>query len=345
MTPYARLQTLLCFAMITATSFSSDAAEIRLRTECKCQSALIKLGDVAEVRDGDPARAQELSQIELFPAPGRTKTLRLRELEEMLSLSGIDVSTHSFAGSPAIAIHPAKTPAVAQANSMAKPIALSKAASQRARSLVEKAVANRLKGASEAKAPWEIKFELDDQQAQAVLVKGTELSVAGGQEPWIGRQDFVVTATAPGGMVRFEISAQISLPPMVVVATRPMRKGEVVRASDVELEPALGQVQAAIYRLEDVLGKETTRAVATGQVLDSGFIRSPILVQRGEVVRVIAKAAGVRVKSNGRAMTDGGHGDLIEVQMLEGKQRYTARVVNYQEVEVYAQGPSAKSEE
>ena len=331
--------------MITATSFSSDAAEIRLRTECKCQSALIKLGDVAEVRDGDPARARELSQFELFPhLTGRTKTLHLRELEEMLSLAGIDVSAHSFAGAPAIAIHPAKVPAVAKA-SATKPTALSKAALQRATAIVEKAVANRLPGSNEAKAPWEIKLELDEQQAQAVLAKGAELSVAGGQEPWTGRQDFVVTATAPDGVMRFEITARISLPPMVVVATRPMRKGEVVRAADVELEPASGQVQAAIYRMDEVLGKETTRTVATGQVLDSGFIRSPILVQRGEVVRVIAKAAGVRVKSNGRAMNDGGQGDLVEVQTLEGKQRYTARVVNSAEVEVYAQGPSAKSEE
>lgn len=345
MTPFAQFKTLLCFTMITATSLSADAAEIHLRSECRCKSALVTLGDVAEVHESDPAQAKELLGLELFSAPGRTKTLRIQELEELLSLAGVNVSNCQFSGAKAVTIHPAaKTPSTKTATHTNSP-GLSKAALQRAGTLVGQAIAVRLKEATDTKAPWDIKLELDESQAQLVLAKGAALSVAGGHEPWTGRQEFVVTASTRGSSTKFEVVAHVSLPPMVVVASRPIRKGEVVRASDVDLQPASSQVQTAVYRLEEVLGKETTRAVATGQVVDAGYVRAPILVQRGEVVRVVAKAAGIKVRTNGRAMQDGSQGDLVEVQPLEGKQRYTARVVNYQEVEVYAQGPSAKNEE
>jgi flagella basal body P-ring formation protein FlgA len=131
-------------------------------------------------------------------------------------------------------------------------------------------------------------------------------------------------------------------PPVVVVTVRPLRKGEMLREADIELRPASGPVQAGFFKPEEVLGKETTRALATGQVLEPDHVRAPVLVQRGEVVRVIAKAAGVRIKTNGKALNDGSQGELIEVQPLEGKQKYMARVVDYQQVEVYAQGPSAE---
>lgn len=331
-----RLKILLCFTMITTTSLSADAAEIHLRTTCLCRDAIVRLGHVADVRDDDPARAKELASTELFPAPSRSKTLKLRELQELLSLAAIDVKACQFSGAGVVVIEGNSTPPARHAE-------IPKATLQRARTRVEQAIASHLKHSVDAKIPWEVKIDLDERQAQAVIAKDAELAVAGGHEPWTGRQEFAVTVKSAAGQTRFTVVAAVSLPPLVAVVSRPLRKGEVVRASDIKFLPAVGQVQNAIYRIEEVLGKETTRAVAAGQILDAGHVRSPLLVQRGEVVRVIARAAGVRIRTTARALQEGSHGELVEVQALEGKQRYTARVVDYQEVEVYAQGPSVSA--
>jgi flagella basal body P-ring formation protein FlgA len=265
MSNLAQLKTILCFTMITLTSFSADAAEICLRAGHRCEGDLVRLGDVAEVREADAAKTKALAEVELFPAPGRLRMLRLGELKELLALAGVDVAQLRFSGETAVTIYPAREVRPASLNSP-------------------------LKTPSKTARP---KKE---------------------QPP----------------------------PSMVVVPVRPLRKGELVRPADIELRQSAGPVQAGFSKVEEVVGKETTRALATGQVLEPEHVRAPVLVQRGEVVRVIAKAAGVRVKTNGKALQDGSQGELIEVQPLEGKQRYMARVVDYQQVEVYAQGPSAE---
>ena len=265
MSKLAQLKTILCFAMVTLTSFSADAAEICLRAEHRCEGRLVRLGDVAEVREADAARAKALAQIELFPAPGRIRMLRLGELREILALASVDVAQCRFSGETAVTIYPVRE-------------------SQPAASSNSNKTPNKTGRPKKEQPPL----------------------------------------------------------PMVLVAVRPLRKGEMVRPDDIDLRQATGPVQAAFFKIEEVLGKETTRALATGQVLEADHVRAPVLVQRGEVVRVIAKAAGVRVKTNGKALQAGSRGELIEVQPLEGKQRYMARVVDYQQVEVYAQGPSAE---
>ena len=68
-------------------------------------------------------------------------------------------------------------------------------------------------------------------------------------------------------------------------------------------------------------------------------VREARLVRRGELVTVVALAAGVRVKTEGRAVHQGSYGDLITVESLsDRKKKFSARVVDVQQVEVYARG-------
>jgi flagella basal body P-ring formation protein FlgA len=86
--------------------------------------------------------------------------------------------------------------------------------------------------------------------------------------------------------------------------------------------------------VEEVVGKAVTRPIAAGQPIDLAALRVPVLVKRNEVVRVIARGAGVQVKTAGRALGEAGYGDLVEVQMLDSRERFLARAIDAQTVEI-----------
>ena len=97
------------------------------------------------------------------------------------------------------------------------------------------------------------------------------------------------------------------------------------------------------HTLADVVGKETTRAIAAGKPLTRDAVRPPVLVRRGEVVTVYARAAGIRIRTMARARDDGGEGELVAVEPLTDRNTFFARVSGIREVEVFARSPRAET--
>jgi len=186
--------------------------------------------------------------------------------------------------------------------------------------------------------PWEVDVRLDDGRARLVARAGTAISARGGTPPWEGPQRFEVTVTLPEGPVRFPIDARVTLPPAVVVAARSLSRGTVIRADDVQLERrASDDAPGDGFRsITEVVNQETTRAIPVGKILERDLLRAPLLIQRGEVVTVYARSAGIRVRTTARARENGSLGDLILVESLLDRKTYSVRVSGIQEAEVYA---------
>lgn len=127
---------------------------------------------------------------------------------------------------------------------------------------------------------------------------------------------------------------------MIVVATRNLNRGDIIRDADVKLEVADPKLRTAnvVADRRAVVGMEATYQVREGQPIVLNQLRKPLLVKRGELIRVRARAAGVQVTTTARATEDGAKGDLILVQSLENREKYVAYVTNVQQVEVYATG-------
>jgi flagella basal body P-ring formation protein FlgA len=129
---------------------------------------------------------------------------------------------------------------------------------------------------------------------------------------------------------------------MAVFAVRPIERGALIGAADVELRPHAGVVPAqSIASLEAVTGKEATQAIRAGAMVLAGQTRPATLVRRGERVSVQAKAAGVVVRTFATAAQDGAAGELIMVESMAGKERYAARVTGVRELEVFAMRTAA----
>ncbi|MHB1036262.1 MAG: flagellar basal body P-ring formation chaperone FlgA [Pirellulales bacterium] len=337
MTESRNILLVLALLLTGAVAHSGRGAELRLRTECRPQGSLVVLGDVAEILSAKREEAKALAAIELFPTPpaGDKRFVRVRELQDLLAMRGVNLAAHSFSGASPVTVHGASE--VKEKPALQRP---STPVVMRATRMVQDALVRYLDQQASSGGAWSVELELDDEQARLVSASRRALSVEGGTPPWIGPQQFVISLDSPDGPARFSIQVRVTLPSAIVVAAESVARGAVIRAADVRLEarPPAARVGEPFGRIEEVVGKEATRAVAAGEVLDAQTVRNAVLVRRGDAVTVFARGPGVQVRTTGRAREQGGLGDLVTVESLADRRTYYAKVCGTQEVEV--DGPS-----
>jgi flagella basal body P-ring formation protein FlgA len=164
----------------------------------------------------------------------------------------------------------------------------------------------------------------------------------GGSDPWTGRQKVTLTFTTTTGRVSVPVFADVAEPPApIVVATRSVARGDVVTAADVEvrmIEPSAktsGQ-RAVIDSTSKIVGMEARQPLQAGEIVFADQVQAPVIVKRGDLITVSSQSGGIRVRTSARALQEGAKGDLIEVESLQGKQHYDARVIGLREAAVFA---------
>ncbi|HEX3998924.1 MAG TPA: flagellar basal body P-ring formation chaperone FlgA [Pirellulales bacterium] len=325
----------LGLACLFAVSASVRAAELQLRPEIHTQKNLLQLGDVAEIFTASSPEAAMLSAIELMPAPspGTRVSIRLREIQDILSMRGVNLANVQFTGAAQVMVIAGADPA--EKYRMRRP---AKVLIQRAERIATDAIVRHLQSKAGAAEEWQVSVTLEDDQVAPLVAAGDAVKVVGGQEPWTGTQSFEFRLPSAEGQARMEISAQVSLPPTVVITLHAMPKGTIVRTSDVELRRLRAGVSPGelFQSIDDVAGKEAIRNIPAGQPLDANLVHPPLLVRSGEVVTVFGRNGSIVVRMPARARENGSEGDLVSVESLLDRQTFLARVSGLHEVEVFA---------
>ena len=335
----ARLATMVIVGAFTLVGFrpaDTSAAEIRLNSECRPEAAVVTLGDVATIHALDQEAVDKLTSLELFPAPapGGRRFVDVRQIQDMLFRRGVNLAEHHISGSSQIAVLGA-TPETETEQSGAPSAALVERASAR----VAQAVARYLRETGSDTKPWIVDVKLDEHQVPLTTGPRSSISVRGGMAPWLGPQRFEVTIDSGSESLTFQIDAEVALPPGVVVAVRALSRGAVISAADVRLEPVSTSDTSSdrFYRTQDVIGLEATTAVGAGRPLTRKSVRQPLLIRRGDVVTVFARAAGISVRVMARARDDGSLGDAVAVESMLDRTVYLAQVSGLRQAEVFAQ--------
>ncbi|HEX6734003.1 MAG TPA: flagellar basal body P-ring formation chaperone FlgA [Azonexus sp.] len=110
-------------------------------------------------------------------------------------------------------------------------------------------------------------------------------------------------------VVRGEISAEVLVATAALPANRP------IAAADLALERR--DVAATPDALSDasvVVGQSSRRSLRAGQVLLKSMLVAPVLVKRGEAVRIVARTGPVEVTSVGEALEAGRGDDTVRVR-------------------------------
>lgn len=314
----------------------AGGAELRLKTQARCATGIVRLSDVAEIHTAEDWQKEQLGAIELGPAPttGSRRFIRSREVQDALWMRGINLSLHQISGSDRIEVIGPGEPAAA-----AKPTArIDDSTRDRAKRTITEAISRLLHEQAGARQPWQVSVQPTDEQVTALGLSGRRVIAQGGSAPWTGQQRFTITVESGEVAQSFAIDADVSLPPGVVTAVRTLPAGMVLHETDLVVKPvaSLGDDVQPFYRLEDVVGKQTTWPIAAGAVFTAENIRRPVVVRRGDAVTLYARSAGLRVRTTVRAREDGGAGDLIAVESLTDRKAFYARVTGIQEAEIYA---------
>lgn len=359
-------------ALLYCTNLSAEAVTIvTLRGQVVAVSSVIRLGDVADIASADEQQARQLARLVLMPAPapGGERFLRRREVEDLLAAHGQNLRDLQFDGAGQVAISTQQTAAsgpvaAALPNSdgwaSGKPLNVHAAILdghtggssdvgpthaalvEQAQRDLQRAIASYLTSATGKPGPWEVTCNVMAGQVAQLHGATTPLECRGGRAPWTGRQRFVVSFATSRGRVQLPVSADvIGQPTAVAVAVQPIARGSLITAADVELQevesvPASSSHRAALESLDGVVGMVARQALQPGSVLFTDQLQPPQMIKRGEVITVASQIGGLRVRTTARALQNGFKGELVQVESLETRERYDARVTAPREAAVFA---------
>ncbi|HEX4028271.1 MAG TPA: flagellar basal body P-ring formation chaperone FlgA [Rhizomicrobium sp.] len=102
----------------------------------------------------------------------------------------------------------------------------------------------------------------------------------------------------------------------IVVPAHDINRGDTISESDLTYAMVDGAslVSGLPTKIEEVKGMQARRVLAAGQPFRSDDVRRPIVVTKGQAVTMEFDAPGVQLTAMGRAMSEGGVGDIVTVQ-------------------------------
>jgi flagella basal body P-ring formation protein FlgA len=112
------------------------------------------------------------------------------------------------------------------------------------------------------------------------------------------------------------VPVRIKLNGQVLVVTRPMAKGALIKEADVRLETRdmAALPVAPLTESSQAVGKLAKRALGIGTVISVNELQVPRLVRRGDRITILAAESGIEIRANGEALMDGAEGDRIRVR-------------------------------
>ncbi|GIW98955.1 MAG: hypothetical protein KatS3mg111_2288 [Pirellulaceae bacterium] len=317
---------------------ATDTVVIRFLTSPQVQHHVVRLGDVIEIVSGQLDRSAELLQAPLGPAPrpGQVQRWFASDILQHLELRGIHPSTIRWSGADQVEVRftdPVTSPPMV-------PAFLNSRAISQAEQVVGLAIQEYVKLQSGSDTSWRVKVQLPEQLVDACQTKRHIVAIGGGQPPWTGEQQFTLKIRRGTEHQTVTITAEVSMPPLVVAANRAMRRGETISPDDLVYVPLVDESDRAADYFSDIdalVGKQLRRSVSTGLPILTDYVGDPILIDRGSLVQVESVAGAIVVSTQGRALGNGAAGELIEVEILATRQRVFALVIDPLTVRIVAQ--------
>ena len=109
-----------------------------------------------------------------------------------------------------------------------------------------------------------------------------------------------------------------------LLATRMIRPGDVIVAAD--LVPGDVRYPGTISAKVDAVGFEARVTLFPGRPLTPQDLGPPRLVRRNELVTLVYQSASIDIRTEGRSLSDGVAGDIVQVMNIESRTRLTGVV-------------------
>lgn len=317
-----QIRTLLLTAamiwLITPTVFAANLS-IAVRPESEVKGPWLTLGDIADVSGDSAERVKLFRELPLgdAPKPGTTEYLTPASLEPKLAANRVDFAAITWSVPPQLKITTRSQTVSGRQLAEASQSFLTQTAAGSTVTLLD----------LPADLPAPVgRLELAPELYGVIRYAGqTTVQVA-------VRTDGRSFVKVP---VQFEVRRLLD----VVVATTNLNAGDILTEQSVRLERMDAGKLAAGYltELDKAIGLQVRYALPPGSVIGERNLTRPILVKRGENVKIVARVGELEVVANGVAFAQGAAGDLVRVQNLVTKKFLTGRVQNDKSVLVLNQ--------
>ena len=139
-----------------------------------------------------------------------------------------------------------------------------------------------------------------------------------------------------GTLLQLPVALRLASSGFVVVARQPIPAGKLLEPKDVAVErrPSTGIPRRALSDPEEVVGKRARIALEPGKALDHRSLESPMLVRRGDPVRIVVDHPGMRLSTVGRALENATAGSVVRVVNPSSGRELAAEVIAHGQVRV-----------
>lgn len=339
----ARCGFALCLLVVSRAIAAEVPITIQLRSPSVPIANVVRIGDVAEVTGGDGSLRRQIAQLDLddAPAAGQPLDVTPQQVAFRLRLAGIDpqsISIRGMIGSTPNQPRDSRVPVKSALQSRAQPEVAS----------AEQAVLEAAVECLKKQLPWSDEC-LDVQLAQSLPRELRDRPTSDGYTAeWRsagtpqGRIALRIVREAAGEKsVDVPVQFDVRHFEEIVVTTRPIARGEVIVASDLEIARR-DVTQSVGYSTtsESLVGRKAKRILPAGHVLKAVDVETPVraaeppIVKRRDRVKVIARSGALVIEMAGESQQDGRAGDLIKVRNVSSNALLSARVRGAGEVEV-----------
>lgn len=334
-------------ALLLAFAGRANAADgpvtITFRTPSRTISDVVRIGDVADLTGGTESLRTRIAELDLDDAPqaGVTPNVTAQQVMFRLRLAGIDPRAVSIRGTTNASSSKSRDPRV--------PVKLaSQSRTQPDVASTEQAVLAAAVVCLKKQLPWSdesldvqlaqpLPRELQDAPASAVYL--AEWRAAGTPQGRVALR--IVRQVA--GQKGLDVPVQFDVRHFeeIIVTTRPIARGELIVAADLEIARRDVTQQVGYCTTSDSLvGRKAKRILPAGYVLKAADVETPLrtseppLVKRRDRVKVLARSGALVIEMSGEAQQEGRAGDVIKVRNISSNAVISARVLTAGEVEV-----------
>jgi flagella basal body P-ring formation protein FlgA len=155
-------------------------------------------------------------------------------------------------------------------------------------------------------------------------------------EGW-GRGNLALIVRVNDRVVRnISLNVEVAALADVVVATRTLERGMVVRKEDVTLQKRdMATVPGKVcLNLDEAIGKRVRVGTRANSPIRSDYLERLPVVKSGQLVTIVAENDRFRITATGRARGNGAEGDTVLVQNLTAQKEIPAVVVDAKTVRV-----------
>ncbi len=314
-----------CILIVLASSAAAArAATITLRGETGVASAVVRLGDIADISGGQSQeRLERLRSVVICsaPPPAETQILSAAATVSALRASGLDLSGLELAGhSQVIVKREYDLISIEELERI-----FSEHVSERMRWPRDSFIARAPKNLHPVPVPV-------GERAVAVETAPDE-DFCGSV---LARLQVIVDGRPYRTLVhRFDVERYVE----ALVAARKLSRGRPVGASDVAIEKIEQSLvdEDSLTSVEEAVGLLARRTIQPGSVLRADLLTLPPVVRRGEFKSVVCAGSGFQVLTMGRVLEDGAADEVVRVR-LPSKKIVKAMVLDSKTLQMVRQG-------